>query len=280
MTDCHRRLPDGVLLLSMRYPAFLQPGGRIGFIAPSFGAVTEPYRSYFNHALDRFRRMGYRTVTGPNCFADCGIGKSNTSEACGAEINDFFTRDLCDVVLSCGGGETMCEDLPFVDFDAIGAAPPRWFMGYSDNTNLTLLLPTLCDTAAVYGPNASSFGMEPWHAALEDAFSLLTGTAHDFSNYAAWEKADQPAEERRPFEGYHATEPYAMKIFAPDPEVSMSGRLLGGCLDCLSILCGTRFDRVKEFAGRYREDGILWFIEACADVHAAGNRLFMRYRFC
>ena len=33
-------------------------------------------------------------------------------------------------------------------------AKPKWFMGYSDNTNLTFLLTTLCDTAAIYGPLA------------------------------------------------------------------------------------------------------------------------------
>ena len=50
-------------------------------------------------------------------------------------------------------------------------------MGYSDNTNLNFLLPTLCDTAAIYGPNAPAFGMEPWHPALFDASYLLCGQA-------------------------------------------------------------------------------------------------------
>ncbi len=42
-----------------------------------------------------------------------------------------------------------------------------------------------------------------------------------------------------------------------------SGRLIGGCLDVLDVLCGTRFDHVKEFADRYQEDGIIWFLESC-----------------
>ena len=43
----------------------------------------------------------------------------------------------------------------------------------------------------------------------------------------------------------------------------MAGRMLGGCLDCLGRLVGTKYDKVNEFAKRYGEDGILWYMEAC-----------------
>ena len=39
--------------------------------------------------------------------------------------------------------------------------------------------------------------------------------------------------------------------------------LLGGCMDCLVNLTGTKYDKVVEFTERYREDGIVWFLEAC-----------------
>ncbi|MBO7634080.1 MAG: LD-carboxypeptidase, partial [Lachnospiraceae bacterium] len=69
----------------MRYPEFLKDGGRIGFIAPSFGCATEPYKSLFAAAQERFKGMGYGIVLGPNACADAGIGNSNTPELCGAE---------------------------------------------------------------------------------------------------------------------------------------------------------------------------------------------------
>lgn len=246
----------------MRYPDFLKKGGRIGFIAPSFGCSTEPYSTYFDSALEKFRSMGYETVLGPNCREAGGIGKSNTAEKCGEEINAFFTEDRSDVIISCGGGETMCEDLPFVDFEAIKKAKPKWFMGYSDNTFLTYTLPVLCDTAAVYAPCASSFGMEPWHEAIEDAFSILTGNNLTLHNYDKWEKEDKPEEEQRPLEPYNVTENFEMKVF-PTESASFSGRLIGGCMDCLSVLCGTKFDKTKEFCRKYRDDKIIWFLEAC-----------------
>ena len=44
---------------------------------------------------------------------------------------------------------------------------------------------------------------------------------------------------------------------------AFSGRLIGGCMDILTVLCGTRFDKMKEFTERYAQDGIIWFLEAC-----------------
>lgn len=247
----------------MRYPKFLQPKGRIGFIAPSFGAVIEPYNSLFKNALKRFEAAGYETVLGPNCYESCGIGKSNTPEKCGEEINDFFLNNKSDIILSCGGGETMCEDLPFVDFDGISKAEPKWYMGFSDNTNLTYTLPVLCDTAAIYGPNAPSFGKAPRYQAADDAFEVLTGKSLTVKNYELWEIEGLESED--PLEGYNMTEPFEMKIASPDgkDEAAFSGRLIGGCLDSLQNLCGTKWDQSAEFSERYAEDGIIWFFEAC-----------------
>ncbi len=256
----------------MRYPEFLKPGGRIGFIAPSFGCTIEPYKSCFGAAVNRFRSGGFETVNGPNCFLDDGIGKSTDPKSCAEEINDFFINDRCDCIISCGGGETMCEDLPYVDFEGISKAKPKWFLGYSDNTNLTFTLPTLCDIAAVYGPCASSFGAKELHPALSDCLSLLKGEKLSMTNYDGWER-EALKEEDNPFAPYNITEPFDMKIVSPSGKdgASFSGRLIGGCLDCLSILCGTGFDRAREFAAKYADDGIIWFIESC-DLNPMGIR--------
>ena len=53
-----------------------------------------------------------------------------------------------------------------------------------------------------------------------------------------------------------------MKAF-PGNNFTMQGRLLGGCLDCLSNLAGTKYDKVAEFNEKYKEDGVIWFIESC-----------------
>lgn len=267
----------------MRYPEHLKKGGTIGFLAPSFGCNIEPYRSAFDHALDRWQGMGYETLLGPNCYAGDGIGISNTPEKCGAEVMEMFCGQEADVLISCGGGELMCEILEHVDFGRLAQARPKWFMGYSDNTNLIYPLVTLCDTAAIYGPCAAAFGMEPWHASIEDACELLTGKKRTVESYPLWEK-ESLRDEERPLQPYYVTEPLALKAYTggnlimnpgeEGTELCVTGRLLGGCMDCLVNLLGTKYDGTAAFCEKYREDGILWMLEAC-DLNVMGIRRAM-----
>ena len=257
----------------MRYPKSLPAGGMIGFLAPSFGCAAEPYRTAFQQGLAHFEKMGYRTLTGPNCYCDKGVGISNTPEMCGAEVMEMFSSHA-DCLISCGGGELMCEILPYVDFERLG---------YSDNTNLTFTLATLTDTASVYGPCASAFGMEPLHESVEDAFGIITGRVRTVKSYGTWEKESLKCEEN-PCVPYNLTEPLRIRRFLGEKELDQdagaskelqfSGRILGGCMDCLVNLLGTCFDRTVDFVEKYREDGIIWFLESC-DLNVFGIRRAM-----
>lgn len=284
----------------MRYPRFLPEKGTIGFIAPSFGAAIEPYRSAYDNAKRKLTSLGFSLREGPNVYADKGIGISNTPELCGRELNEMMTAADVDAVITTGGGELMCEVIPYMDFDRIRRAEPKWYMGYSDNTNYTFLSATLVDTAAIYGPCAPAFGMEPWHPAIQDALDLLMGRTVFSHSYKKWEIESQKTLET-PLEPYHVTEENHFRYFLAEAdgkpegrkeerereaensdtafgpgatetgEAEFYGRLLGGCVDSLVTLLGTRFDRVKEFNKRYGKDGIIWFLECC-DLNVLGMR--------
>lgn len=247
----------------MKYGHFLPEKGAIGFIAPSFGCNIEPYRTAFGHALAVWQGKNYELKCGPNVYEGAGLGISNTPEKCAQEFNDWYQSPETDVLISCGGGELMCEILEYVDFKKLRSCEPKWFMGYSDNTNLTFLLTTLCDTASIYGPCAPAFGMEPWHESLQDAMELLTGKSRKAHGYDRWEKESLKTE-TDPLQPYNVTEPRVLVCYPHGKgEISLQGRLLGGCLDSLINLCGTRFDQVDAFNERYKEDGVIWFFEAC-----------------
>ena len=107
---------------------------------------------------------------------------------------------------------------------------------------------TIADTAGIYGPCAGSFGMEVWHESLTDAFDLLCGRKLSFTNYPMWEK-DSIKDENAPFVGYNLTENVVYQLYSCGGKgkirLSMRGRLLGGCMDCLINLLGTSFGPCK-----------------------------------
>lgn len=278
----------------MRYPEFIKEKETIGFVAPSFGCVIEPYHTCFQSALRKLQDRNFGTELGPNCYKGDGIGISTAPEECAQELMEYYEKDTNHLLISCGGGELMCTILPYMDFDRIRRAAPKWYLGYSDNTNFTFLLTTLCDVASVYGPCASSFGMEPYHESLTDVLEVLQGKRQHVHHYAFWEK-EKSKDEEHPLLPYHCTEQSCIRAYAFEKEkktgkeaqpagkngmyrrteqVIMKGRLLGGCMDCLQTLVGTSYDRVADFAESYADDGIIWFLEAC-DLNVFGIRRAM-----
>lgn len=250
----------------MRYPKYIEENGTIGLVAPSFGCAFEPYKSCFDAAIERFKGMGYKLVEGPNCRKSDGIGISSTPENCGKELTEFYCSDANDMLITCGGGELMCETLDYVDFEAVKNAKPKWYMGYSDNTNFTFLLNTICDVASIYGPSIGAFGMDKLEPALEDAIAVFTGKKHEVSGYDKFE-LESLKDEEHPFVGYNLTEEKHLRLFMGSDEMNrlpqFSGIITGGCLDCLANLVGTKYDKVAEFNERYKDQGVVWFLEAC-----------------
>lgn len=259
----------------MKYPDFLVQNGTVGFVAPSFGCATEPYATGFRKAQDRLKNMGLKINNGPNVYEAKGIGISNTPQLCANELSDMYASPDNDVLISCGGGELMCEILEYVDWDRIKSCRPKWFMGYSDNTNFTFLLNTIADTASIYGPCAAAFGADKLHSSHIDALEVLKGQKLCISGYDMWEKESLKCEEN-PTPEYNLTEKKVLRCFNGDKEyetpvismdkntgIHVSGRLIGGCMDCLVNLTGTKYDCVRQFNEKYKVDGIIWFLESC-----------------
>ena len=254
----------------MKIPRPLKSGSTIAIVAPSFGCTTEPYLSRYREAVRLFKKRGYKIVTGNTVFKDDGLGISTSPQIAAAELMQVYLDPSVDAVISAGGGELMCETISFIDFEALKAAPAKWFMGYSDNTNFIFPLATLAGTAAIYGHCITGFG-KPWEQCEFDTLSLLEGKSSTVSGYEKFELPD--ADERfgiaDPLSPYILTETKKLRIFSskegrflePSVQVSFEGTFLGGCLDVLNNLAGTRFDGVRPFISS--GESVVWVLEAC-----------------
>ena len=151
------------------------------------------------------------------------------------------------------------EMLPFVDFNRI-SLNPKWIQGYSDNTGITFTVTTNCDMATVYGCNFNDFGMKPWHKAIQANLNILEGNDIVQTSFDLYE--DGFYDRVTGLEGYHLEKEVYWRCITGQEEVRVSGRLLGGCLDVLLNLVGTKYDKTISFIEKYRDDGILWYLES------------------
>lgn len=254
----------------MKYPKFIKPGDTIGFVAPSFGVTTEPYKTRFEHALRRIQKRGYKVKIAPSVYKNDGIGISTNPKDAAQDLMDIYLDPEVDAVISVGGGELMSETTSYIDFEKLKNAEPKWYLGYSDNTNMIYPNATLNGVAGLYGPCATEFG-KPWERTQYYCFDIMEGKNFKVNGFSKFESPEYETD--NPVEKYNLTERKIITSYMPcngklkkvkkSEEINLSGRLIGGCLDVVDNLSSTRFDGIHGFNEEYKEDGIIWMLEAC-----------------
>lgn len=239
----------------MRKPASLQKGDTIAVVAPSFGIRKEEH-AILAQAIKNLEKKGYHVDILENVFKSDGLGISTSPESCAQELMEAYVNPQYQAIISASGGELMCETLSHMDFVQLKNASPKWFCGFSDNTNMTFTLNTLCDVMSIYGPHILDFAL--MNKCTREALGMMQGTCHHTSDYPYY-SLDDFAKKPKVITAYH----HGKKV----DHVQMKGVLLGGCLDVLANLVGTRFDQVKE----KDEHHVIWFLEAC-DLNPLGIR--------
>ena len=255
----------------MRYPKFLNKNSTIGVFAPSLSCPSNPYLIRYQEAK---KKLGYKFYETKSLYNEFVKARSADKEIRAKEFKELYFNDSVDFIWAVAGGEFMMEILPYIDFDAIKNATPKFYMGYSDNTNLTFLLTTICDVASIYGYHPGEFGVTEYDKSLTQTLKMLNGESlyqESMDKYQTEDLKHTPGLELSPF---NCQEKVEWKTLSNKDE-TIKGRIIGGCLDVLQCLCGTRFDKVKEFVEKYKDDGIIWYLESCdLNILSQGRAFF------
>ena len=242
----------------MIYPQFLKQNDCIGVPAPSAGADNIQRINKMNKAKENFENLGYRLILSKNIL-NGKKGRSASEKIRAQEINDMFQNKDIDFILCAAGGEFLVETLPYVKFDLIKEYP-KFVAGFSDPTGLLYPITTLYDIATIYGQNFGAFGTESFHKHQEDFLEIIKGNLIEENSYELYE--EEPFEKVTGLEGDNLTEKVYWKTLDEKP-VNINGRIIGGCLDIISELAGTKYDGINSFNEKYKGDGIIWYFDNC-----------------
>jgi len=244
--------------MAVRYPAPLRPGDRIGVTAPSSG-VPAALRPRLAFAIRTVRDRGFDVVEGA-CLHSDGVVSAPAAERA-AELQAMLTDPAIRAVVPPWGGELAVELLPLLDLEAIGAAEPTWLVGYSDVSTLLVALTTRCGVATLHAPNLLDTPYDlpaplaPWHAvaATPPGGSVVQGPGarHRGGGYDDWAQEPEITDP-----GLDA--PTRWRRLDEDGPLHARGRLIGGCIETVSVLAGTPFGDVAPLAG----DGLIVYVEA------------------
>jgi muramoyltetrapeptide carboxypeptidase len=252
--------------MSIRFPQPLKPGDRIGVTAPSSG-VAESIRARLDFAAAGLRAKGYDVVMGECLDGSRHISAPSADRA--RELTEFLLDPSIRAVVPPWGGETAIDLVPLLDWEALGAADPTWFVGFSDISTLITPFTVLTGVATLHGNNLMD---TPYRvpASLRSWLDIADGSAgsrfaqtppgvHRAGTWDDWSVHPEVTEPQ-----YNGTGGW-VRLDGGGDEVDVTGRLLGGCIETLCNLAGTRFLDVTQFARNHAPEGLIVYVEAAED---------------
>ncbi|MFF2204252.1 S66 peptidase family protein [Streptomyces sp. NPDC058145] len=248
--------------MTVRYPRPLRPGDRIGVTSPSSGVAKE-HRGRLDVAIRDLQARGYEVVVGRCMDGSTHISAPAAERA--AELTGMLTDPTIRAVVPPWGGETAIDLLPLLDFEAIGRAEPTWVVGWSDISTIITPLTLRTGVATVHGNNL----MDTPYRTPEGLLSWL-----DVVTAPQGQPLVQTPPGRHRATGWddYALHPEVRDLTLDTAgtwtrldgtgDVDVEGRLIGGCVETLVNLAGTRLLDTRSFADG---DDLLVYVEACED---------------
>lgn len=244
------------------FPKPLRVGDLIAVTAPSSG-VSGPAIARLDLVLEHLRSLGYRIVEG-KCLRNEHKDASAPREQRAQELMQFLVDPNVSAILPPWGGELASELLELLEFELLRSVQPKWFLGFSDLSTLQVPLTLISGWATAHGSNMMDLAPTQTDSLTTSVLAVL---ASEFSSPVRQESSTLYQKQWVDFSvradaPLHLTEPTEWKRLDGSAEaVSMSGRLIGGCLDTIAWLAGSRFGDIPTFVREAGSQGAILYLE-------------------
>lgn len=227
----------------MIFPTYLKDHDIVGVTACSAGVLGKIKK--YEQTVTHFQNHQLNVVETDNVRTS-GIVSSDAKTRW-EELKSLYLDDRVSFIQIVAGGDFLIEMLPFVELDIIKNYI-KWISGSSDPTSLLYMITTKLDIATIYSPcNMGGMDKEELHPSYENFFSIIKG--------------DLVIQKKFPFFSLEDQFNVPNEWISYNGDFVRQGRLIGGCLDVLKDIIGTKFDGTKAFINRYKEEGIIWYFD-------------------
>lgn len=222
-------------------PPRLRQGDTIAIISPSWGgAGAFPHR--VQAGIRQIETMGYQAVLSAHALNQSGW-VSDSPENRAADMHACFANPHIRAIVSAIGGDHACQLLPFLDFDLI-RQNPKIFMGFSDTTVLNVAIHAATGLITFNGPALlTDFAEHP--QMFEYTLRCITRTLSVSDAPGPVEPSPTWTEEFLDWESRKDLERPRQMQSSPGwtwlKPGTVEGPLMGGCIESLQHLRGTRF---------------------------------------
>ena len=217
----------------MKYPRFLKKNDVIGITALSSGAgdKLKEVKISLNHLKE-----DYRLIISPNVYGNEIVSSSKEERI--KEFNELLDEDI-KAILNIRGGDFSLETIGKLNYKKI-IDKRLLVQGHSDITSLVYVLTVKYDYATLYGFNAKGY----------DSISLNKDQL-DNLEYLKGNLLIQKSFNDRNTKSING-------------DFESKGVIIGGCLDIIRYILGTKNDGTKNFIKKYKDKNIIWYFDIFA----------------
>jgi len=239
-------------------PKFLKKSGTIGIVAPSDGFPEGKFKDATLVAENKLRALGYEVKYAKSCFNSIN-GRSNDAKTRAKEFTEMYFNRNIDILLTISGGEYEMEILKHLPLKAM-QKHPKLFCGYSDNSLISFILLTNLEVVNIYGHNLYELAHE--HEVIDSYLEALQG------NFLPQEEIKEVSKEDHDYNDDVINKNYTIDYknnwkLLNAVSVDVRGIMIGGLIDNLNCICGTKYDKVKRFLSKYKNEGFIWYLDIC-----------------
>jgi len=242
-----------------QFPKPLKRGDTIAVTTPPSG-VEVHFHEIIKKAVQNIEMMGFKIIVGEAVWTQ-KKARSDTKEKRAKEFMHFILDDNVDVIMPPWGGSFLMEILPLLDWEKLKNTKPKWIMGYSDISTLLFAYTLNTLHASAHDTNFFELSFDKVDATTAkwpDVLGLHEGQSIkqvSSENYqSSWDNVL-----KNPGIGFDLDSPTKWKTFG-EKSLSFSGRLIGGCLNTISIIAGTKYTPFEHFRLN-AEEGLVWYLE-------------------
>ena len=212
----------------MIYPNFLKKNDLIGITALSSGCSDSIEE--MNEAISNLSKE-FKVTTTNNVYGNYIV--SSVKEERINELNELLKEDI-KLLQIARGGDFLYEILDEFPYEEI-VKRKLLVQGYSDPTSLLYILTTKYDLATIYGLNGKSYD-----GVLQE---------YQFNNI---EILKGNLIEQTSFDN---------ESISLNGNFESSGIIIGGCLEVLKNIIGTKYDNTIDFIEKYKDKKIIWYFD-------------------
>ena len=223
-------------------PKYLNKGDTIGTTACSCG-VLEKIDKY-EKSNKNIKSLGFDILETPNVRTSGVVSSDPVTRA--KELESLYKDSNVKAIAITSGGDFLIDMLDKVNYDVI-KNNIKWLCGSSDPTSLLYTVTTNLDIATIYSPcNMSGFSSDNLHESYLNYFEILKGNLVKQNRYPFYESDDDIFDKEN-------------KWININGDVDETGTLIGGCIESLKDVIGTRFDKTNSFLEKYKDT--IWYFD-------------------